>query len=897
MTLPQGFHSTCEAEPIHLPGAVQPHGVVIALADDLSIVAVSASSEPILGVPPRDLVGKAFGELFGRAAEQQVVQSIAFLRNASLRTARIELTLRGAAIRLDCRAHLSGSLAILDLEPVYADADSVADHVHRIVAGLAGLRNSIDVEPIATGLARVTRQLTGFDRVMVYRFDPDWNGEVIAEAATPGATSYLGLHFPASDIPKQARELYVSTEIRHIPDARYTPSPLVRADGVGPVDLGLSALRSVSPAHLEYMHNMGVRASLVGSLLRDGKLWGLIACHQLHQARFVSSTVRDLFQWVCQDGATLITKAKRYRLGMREAELAHIQTRLLDRCREIGMDGLLSGPSVNDLLEVAAADGFAWLSPEGLRTAGLAPSAALLEEFRRRLRAGADAPASFVSHRLRAEFGHAPLGESIAGVLFAPIDGPHGSGLAWFRAERRRDVQWGGDPARPVNVEADGTVSPRKSFAAYLETVDGQALPWRPEEVASARRMEALLDIEAQRRLKSKSDLLQVALAQLDERVVITDAAPIDRPGPRIIMVTTAVEQATGYSAEELIGATPRIFQGPETDRSTLDRLRNALERGQRIQVDLLNYTKDGRRVWVDLDIAPVRAESGRITHWIAIQRDITERKNTEREISRQRDELKALADELQQAKQAADRANEAKSLFLANMSHELRTPMHAILSFSKLGLERVDEIAADKLKRYFSNIRDSGERLTRLLNDLLDLSKLEAGRMQMNPEQVDVRRIVEECRAEFDPLFAAKSLRFEFRKPPTPLNATLDATRIGQVVRNLLSNAIKFSPEAGRIELALDTGEDGAEPGAGHIPAGWFRLSVVDEGIGIPESELEDVFDKFVQSSKTHAGYEGTGLGLAICREIVSAHGGTIRALPTDGPGSRFEMMLPLRR
>jgi PAS domain S-box-containing protein len=520
-----------------------------------------------------------------------------------------------------------------------------------------------------------------------------------------------------------------------------------------------------------------------------------------------------------------------------------------------------------------------------------------MTDFRRLLLARSDPYAWFVSHRLRAEFGHAPLGEAIAGVVFAPAAGPHGSSLAWFRAERRRDVRWGGDPAQPVDVDSAGTVSPRKSFAAYLETVEGQALPWRPEEIASARRMEALLDIDSQRRLKSRTELLQVALAQLDERVVITEAFPIDVPGPRIVMATRAVEQATGYTADELIGATPRIFQGPGTDRGTLDRLRQALEHGLRVQVDVLNYTKDGRPVWVDLDVAPVRAESGRVTHWIAIQRDITERKNAERDIARQRDELKAVADELRLAKQAADRANEAKSQFLANMSHELRTPMHAILSFSKLGLERVDETTADKLKRYFSNIRDSGERLTRLLNDLLDLSKLEAGRMQMTLQQVEVPVVIDECLIEFEPLLAAKSLRFEFRRPSEPLAASIDPIRIGQVVRNLLSNAIKFSPVGGRIELTLDIGGAAPLPGSIPVPPGCFRMSVVDEGIGIPDAELEEVFDKFVQSSKTQAGYEGTGLGLAICREIVTAHGGTIRALPTGGRGSRFEVLLTLAR
>jgi light-regulated signal transduction histidine kinase (bacteriophytochrome) len=322
MTPTQGFHLACEAEQIHRPGAVQPHGTVIALSNDLHVSAVSANCEDLLGRSPRTLLGRPFADCFGSIAREGIEVAAARLRDGSERSVRMELPLPGVSRRLDCRAHQSGALVLLDLEPLDAAADALSDHLHEALSGLARLRHCVELEPITRGLADLIRRLTGFDRVMVYRFDADWHGEVVAESIAPGVPSYLGYHFPASDIPKQARELYVSAEVRHIPDARYTPSALLCADGLGPVDLGRSGLRSVSPAHLEYMRNMGVRASLVGSLLRDGKLWGLIACHQLHQSRFVAPAVRDLFHWICQDGATLVTKAKQHRLALREAELA-----------------------------------------------------------------------------------------------------------------------------------------------------------------------------------------------------------------------------------------------------------------------------------------------------------------------------------------------------------------------------------------------------------------------------------------------------------------------------------------------------------------------------------------------------------------------------------------------
>lgn len=229
---------------------------------------------------------------------------------------------------------------------------------------------------------------------------------------------------------------------------------------------------------------------------------------------------------------------------------------------------------------------------------------------------------------------------------------------------------------------------------------------------------------------------------------------------------------------------------------------------------------------------------------------------------------------ETEAALAAARQANEAKGLFVANISHELRTPMHAILGFAQLGKDRAEET---KLRDYFERIGHSGRRLLTLIDDLLDLSKLEAGQMHLSLQRLSIRGVVDNAAREFEPLLRGRRLHLVIDEENGLPPAMLDPQRFGQVVRNLLSNAVKFSPEGGSIYVRIKRSQ-------GHSP--MLQLIISDEGMGIPESELETVFDKFVQSSKTRTGAGGTGLGLAICRELVMAHHGLIHAhnAPTGG-------------
>lgn len=254
---------------------------------------------------------------------------------------------------------------------------------------------------------------------------------------------------------------------------------------------------------------------------------------------------------------------------------------------------------------------------------------------------------------------------------------------------------------------------------------------------------------------------------------------------------------------------------------------------------------------------------------------------------------------ELLMQSEKAELANRAKSEFLANMSHELRTPMHAILGFSSLGSGKVGSATNEKIIGYFTRINESGQRLLFLLNDLLDLSKLEAGRMKYEFSDNDLQKTISNVVEELSPLFLERSLTTDIE--PAAINTVMqyDKDKIEQVVRNLLSNAIKYTPDGMSVmiyyaetRLANFKGQALAE----EVPA--ISVSIMDQGTGIPEDELESVFDKFVQSSNTDSGAGGTGLGLSISKEIIEGHGGVLKASNSLGKGGAiFTFTLPYRQ
>lgn len=304
--------------------------------------------------------------------------------------------------------------------------------------------------------------------------------------------------------------------------------------------------------------------------------------------------------------------------------------------------------------------------------------------------------------------------------------------------------------------------------------------------------------------------------------------------------------------------------------------------------LEVIVHCKDGTQRTVTASSSSLNPQGTETLH-LVVWFDITESKATELELKQYQENLETLVEkrtgELSAAKEQAERANRMKSVFLSNMSHEFRTPMHAILSYSHLGQEAIErgDNDIDRHKKYFDRIVESGDRLLLLINDLLDLSKLEAGKIHLTLSVSDLHKIARDAIAEFEVLASGKGIHIEASTLTGKCLVECDTFRIGQVIRNLLSNAIKFSPEQTTITLKTES-----------VDANTVAFSLSDQGIGIPESELVSIFDEFAQSSKTTTKAGGTGLGLAICREIMQLHSGTIYAENIAGGGARFTFTLP---
>jgi len=291
-------------------------------------------------------------------------------------------------------------------------------------------------------------------------------------------------------------------------------------------------------------------------------------------------------------------------------------------------------------------------------------------------------------------------------------------------------------------------------------------------------------------------------------------------------------------------------------------------------------------------DLETKNDQLGEMVGALKTTRDELDQRNRELRTTNQLIEAKVIqrTQELHQSMEAAQAATRAKSVFLANMSHELRTPMHGVLSFADFGIKKIDRVPKEKLLRYFTEIKESGNTLMSLLNNLLDLSKSQAGKMTYDMEPCRMDQVVESAVVEFAALFNEKNLSLKTMPSSINTSGCFDEMRIAQVLRNLLSNAVKFAGSGKNVTVAV--GEGMLAVHGEFAPS--LEVSVSDEGIGIPEGEHESIFHPFSQSKRTESGAGGTGLGLAICREIIDAHHGWIKAASRPGGGSVFTFAIP---
>ncbi|MBU2645285.1 PAS domain S-box protein, partial [bacterium] len=390
-----------------------------------------------------------------------------------------------------------------------------------------------------------------------------------------------------------------------------------------------------------------------------------------------------------------------------------------------------------------------------------------------------------------------------------------------------------------------------------------------------------------QQALVKSEEKYRMLVTQMNEGVAILD------PDLRLTFVNPNLMRITGYTEDEVLDRSGLSFLDPESHGIIRQAILSGDSSGTRsMEIELLR--KNGGQIPMLASAVRILTDN-RLEGFIVILSDISSLKTVEKNLKEHQEHLEERINqrtrELQAAKIQAEYANQAKSEFLANISHELRTPMHHILNYSRFGLTKFTRVPLEKLIHYFSQIRKTSERLMLLLNDLLDLSKLEAGKMEYQMDRTDLIPLIEEATAEFNMILAEKGITVGIKRPDFITFAVCDRLKIGQVMRNLISNAVKYSPDGSVISIQVK--KTALQKANARING--IEVIIVDQGIGIPQNELDLIFEKFSQGSKTKNGAGGTGLGLSICRQIITDHQGIIWADSANENGTAFHFTLPL--
>lgn len=488
----RNFDSTfCGSVPLHQINLIQPYGYLLVIRlTDHKIIQVSENITAVLGLQPSEVVDTFLSDHIDPVQMKELQYK---LEEGLVNKLPFTLTVTGKASQKNYLAviHLSGESMLLEMEPLEQqdEKNSFINIYQQLKYAMAAINAAPTIKAACEAAARQLKSLSGYDKVMVYQFDQDWNGTVIAEEQEPGMESYLGLTFPASDIPRQARAMYLDNPYRMIPNREYTPvslypviNPLTNAF----TDLSGCNLRSVPAVHLEYMKNMNIMTSMSCRILKDGQLWGLFSCH--HRTAYqLPYEGRAMFELLSDIIAARIVSLYYKEEGDEYTKLNDIYTRLVEQVYTTGdlIQGLL-GRDAN-VLQLLNASGAALMYDRRLETIGRVPDKNVLRDLFLWLQSSASSQVYQEQNLPGAYAPAAQYADRASGMLVIPVQPNKGEYLLVFRPEVVQEVNWGGNPNEAVRFEKDNIqYHPRNSFSIWQQTVRNTALAWKQTEMQMA---------------------------------------------------------------------------------------------------------------------------------------------------------------------------------------------------------------------------------------------------------------------------------------------------------------------------------------------------------------------------------------------------------------------------
>ncbi len=696
--------SNCEREQIHLAGSIQPHGALLLCAEPgLSIVLASDNAGAFLGLT-EPLIGLALDQVPGDLARLVLPHLKSSLR---AQPTRLRCTAGRPARLIDAQIHRpAGGGLLIELEPASAPADVVAP----IEAALQTILGSVSLRGLCDEAARIFKSLTGYDRVMVYRFDDDGHGQVFAEQREEALEPYLANRYPATDIPQIARRLYERHRVRMLVDVAFKPvtlHPPTSPISGAPLDMSLCTLRSSSPIHVQYLQNMGVRATLVVSIMVGGQLWGLISCHH-YAPFFVPAETRAACECLAEAVATRIAAFESFVQAQAELSARRLEQRVVEALSREGnwKRALFDNPQ--SLLQPVRATGAALLFDTEVTVTGDVPGTQDIRAIGAWLDTQPDqkliATASLSTEAAAFE----AIKSSASGVLAVALSNAPGSYLIWVRPELVHTVTWGGDPTKPVSIgDTPADLSPRRSFAQWHEVMRLQSEPWSEADIAAARLIGTMVSDVV---LQSRSVRMLIAQDQLDQvrRDVAVSSQPVivaDVNGDILLInrAFTTLVAGTNHPLQSLTDL-PSLFADAHyiTERLHALRTQHLGWRGE-IAIPLDN----GRQLPLLIRADPIFASVDRVLGFVLIMTDLTQQKA-------------ATAARRQFQDGIIEQNRQAGGLIASKDDIAFQNLLKSVFENAQLAaLEITDRVDPSRMPEMLESVRESVRRTTTVLQNL----------------------------------------------------------------------------------------------------------------------------------------------------------------------------------
>ena len=835
----------CEDEPIRIPGSIQRHGFLLVLdSSGKHVMAASENAAEFLDVPTALILGSAVEAVLDREMLTALKTLGSPAENAGLQTYLGSYPLRGRFYSVI--THCVGEERILEFELLdrLVNPEMANQVFTNFVSKLANLRSEIK---LCDALVEQIKILTGFNRIMLYRFDEFGHGTVLSELGDGVLPSYLDLRFPASDIPQQARDLYILNTVRIIPDATYTPSPLhaIPSREVATMDMSTCVLRSVSLIHLEYMRNMGTMSSMSVSLVCEGKLWGLVSGHHAtpHMVPYIVRSACDLLaKLVC-------TQLMNFRAAASLKKMVHfhsIHRRMLTEMAAENNYLAAMAERMGDVSQITDATGAALVIDGQFAVFGKTPGVAVVGRL-----------AEWIDTHLGVELFHsshlaseipwaAEFSEYASGLIAIRISYIKPSYVMWFRPEVVRTVQWAGQPKS--GTEAADRLTPRKSFDTWKELVRGRSVPWTEMEIDSATEFRAAVTLIGLKRAEEAVQLGEARFLQL------THAVPNPVWTANDDGYLTYVNQRwldQDLSPQGLWYEQDRI--PPEDQLRCEQAWAEAVAQATPFELELrFRAPSEKADRWNLVRCVPFRRGDGSLAGWVGSCTDLTDRR--QRETALRMTEKLALTGRMTSV-----------------IAHEINNPLEAMTNLLYLLREHVQN--DDSARSYIALAESELQRISGITKQTLRWSKDNvkqaeygtAGNLFENVLRLFAGKI--RNREVIVEIVGGEDVRFY---------ATVG--QMEQVLANLVSNSVQALRVGGRIWLSATSDGD------------MMEILVRDEGHGMSDETLRNLFQPFYSTK----GDLGNGLGLYISHEIVERNAGTLKVTSEVGVGTEIRIRLP---